>query len=142
MQRTFRCEYVLMINIDAHLATAAATLRESLSQPTLIPNMAGFIGVLTRLFNLGVYEMHNPHDLVSFLEGHRKAGMAVLSGGYLGSTNFGMLSSCFNERRGLSWHAYVLLTWLLTIEYLECKLGGLPRKQVVLALYLCDYAGG
>jgi len=76
---------------------------------TLIPNMAGSLGFFTRLFNRGVYEMHNPHDLVSFLEGHRKAGMAVLSGEYLGSTNFSVLSSCFNERRGLSWHVYVLL---------------------------------
>ncbi len=97
---------------------------------TLIPNMMGSIGFFTRLFNRDVYEMHNPHDLVSFLEGHRKAGMAVLSGGYLGSTNFGVLSGCFNERRGLSWHAYVLLTRLSkAIGYLECKWGDFPVSK-------------
>ena len=97
---------------------------------TLIPNMAGSIGFFARLFNRGVYEMHNPHDLVSFLEGHRKAGMAVLSGGYLGSNNYGVLSGCFNERRGLSWNAYVLLTRLSkAIGYLECKLGELPVSK-------------
>lgn len=97
---------------------------------TLIPNMAGSIGFFTRLFNRGVYEMHNPHDLVSFLEGHRKAGMAVLYGGYLGSNNYGVLSSCFNERRGLSWHAYVLLTRLSkAVGYLECKLGDFPVSK-------------
>jgi len=97
---------------------------------TLIPNMAGSIGFFTRLFNRAVYEMHNPHDLVSFLEGHRKAGMAVLSGGYLGSINFSVLAGCFNERRGLSWHAYVILTRLSkAIGYLECKLGGFPVSK-------------
>ncbi|MGQ0593119.1 MAG: SAM-dependent methyltransferase [Gammaproteobacteria bacterium] len=97
---------------------------------TLIPNMAGSIGFLTRLFNCAVYERHNPHDSMSFLEGHRKAGMTVLSGGYLGSTNFGVLSSCFNERRGLSWHAYVLLTRLSkAIGYVECKLGDFPVSK-------------
>src|SRR5262245_37028027 len=49
---------------------------------SLIPNMASSIGYFTKLFNRKIYEMHNPHDWHSFLEGHREAGLTVISGGY------------------------------------------------------------
>lgn len=97
----------------------------------LIPNMAGLLGYLTKLFNREIYEMHNPHDWSSFLEGHRKAGLTVISGGYLGSSNFGVLSSCFGKHEGLSWHAYVFLTRLSkAIGLLESKLGDLPSSRM------------
>jgi len=98
---------------------------------TLIPNMAGFMGLLSRLFNKKVYDMHTPHDYVSFLEGHNKAGMTVLSGGYLGSINFGVLSSCFTDKkRNLSWHAYVFMTRLSkAIGYAESHLGDFPSSK-------------
>ena len=75
--------------------------------------------------------MHNPHDWNSFLEGHRKAGLTVISGGYLGSGNFGVLSSCFKKHEGLSWHTYVLLTRLSkAVWLLESKLGDLPGSRM------------
>jgi 2-polyprenyl-3-methyl-5-hydroxy-6-metoxy-1,4-benzoquinol methylase len=99
---------------------------------SLIPNMSGSIGYLTKLFNRKIYEMHNPHDWHSFLEGHRKAGLTVISGGYLGSTNFGVLSSCFVEKQqGLAWHSYVFLTRLTkAISFVESKVGDLPESQI------------
>lgn len=98
---------------------------------SLIPNMAGSIGHITKLINREIYGMHNPHDWESFLEGHRKAGLTVISGGYLGSTNFGVLSSCFEKHEGLSWHTYVFLTRLSkTILLLESKLGDLPTSRM------------
>lgn len=97
---------------------------------TLIPNMAGSIGWLTRLFNRNIYEMHNPHDLESFIEGHRKAGMIVLSGGYLGSTNYLVLSSCFNEKRSFLWYVYAFLVLLsMVVGYLESKFGDFPVSK-------------
>lgn len=97
---------------------------------TLIPNMAGSIGRLTKVFNRGVYETHNPHAWGSFLDGHRKAGLEVISGGYLGSTNFGVLSSCFNEPGGLFWHGYVFLTRLSkAIGFIESKFGTFPSSK-------------
>lgn len=98
---------------------------------TLIPNMAGSIGYLAKCFNPNVYEMHNPHAWDSFLDGHHKAGLAVMSGGYLGSTNFGTLSGCFRRPGGLSWHAYVFLTRLSkVIGLVESKLGFLPSNKM------------
>ncbi|WP_448506384.1 class I SAM-dependent methyltransferase [Immundisolibacter sp.] len=98
---------------------------------SLIPNMAGSIGSLTNLLNRKIYEVHNPHDWNSFLEGHRKAGLTVISGGYLGSTNFSVLSSCFEKHQGLSWQSYVFLTRLTkAISFVETKVGDFPVSQI------------
>ncbi|ALA60773.1 class I SAM-dependent methyltransferase [Nitrospira moscoviensis] len=120
----------------ADLAHALAAKRRYLKDGglmcTVIPNMAGVLGRLTRRFNRSVYDMHNPHDWESFLDGHRRAGLAVLSGGYLGSSNFGVLSSCFRERRGLAWHTYVLLTRLSkAVWFLESRFGDLPASKTL-----------
>ena len=98
---------------------------------SLIPNMAGSLGHLTKLFNRAIYEMHNPHDWNLFLEGHCKAGLTVISGGYFGSSNFGVLSSSFKKHEGFSWHTYVLLTRLSkAIWLLESKFGDLPGSKM------------
>lgn len=97
---------------------------------TLIPNMAGVLGKLTHRWNREVHEKHNPHDWPSFLLGHQKAGLEVLSGGYLGSTNFGVLSSCFPSRHGLSWQvSRALVATSLTTWWIENKLGNLPSSK-------------
>lgn len=79
---------------------------------TLIPNMAGVLGVLTRKLNRAVYDIHVPHDLESFVNGHKSAGLEVLAAGYLGSTNFGVLSSCFECQSGIKWQLYKQLSRL------------------------------
>lgn len=98
---------------------------------TLIPNMAGALGALTRIWNREVYDKHNPHDLASFLRGHQQAGMEIIQRGYLGSTNFGVLSSCFPERKGLSWQmSRVLVAMSLAILWFEDKFGDFPTSKI------------
>ncbi|MCG9029710.1 class I SAM-dependent methyltransferase [Laribacter hongkongensis] len=97
---------------------------------TLIPNLAGILGRLVRLWNREIYDKHNPHDLVSFLSGHKQAGLTVISGGYLGSSNFGVLSSCFPERRGLPWQiSRGLVAASLASWWFENKIGNLPSSK-------------
>jgi len=97
---------------------------------TLIPNMAGALGSLVHLWNHEVYDKHNPHDWASFLRGHQQAGLDVISGGYLGSNNFGVLSSCFPERKGPSWQMYrVLVTASLATWWIEDKVGNFPSSK-------------
>jgi SAM-dependent methyltransferase len=99
---------------------------------SLIPNMAGVIGHLTNLFNREIYDMHNPHDWDSFAEGHRQAGLTIISGGYLGFTDFGVLSSCLKSGAGFSWHAYVFLSRLSkAIWWLENRWGDLPATRAL-----------
>ena len=98
---------------------------------TLIPNMAGILGFLTRAWNPGVYAQHNPHDLQSFLLGHQQAGLAVVSSGYLGSNNFGLLSSCFPQRRGIAFNTHRALYALsLAVWWIEGRSGKLPSSQL------------
>lgn len=97
---------------------------------TLIPNLAGILGRLVRLWNREVYDKHNPHDLVSFFSGHKQAGLTVISGGYLGSSNFGVLSSCFPERRGLPWQiSRGLVAASLASWWFESKIGNFPSSK-------------
>jgi SAM-dependent methyltransferase len=91
------------------LAAFARLVRPRGTLFTLIPNMAGLLGTLTNRWNPRVYKLHVPHDLVSFRAGHRRAGLEIVADGYLGSSNFGVLSSCFEgpESRG-----YTTYKWL------------------------------
>lgn len=98
---------------------------------TLIPNMAGSIGRITKALDRTVYESHNPHDLASFIDGHKHAGLRVISAGYLGSSNFGVLSSCFRKPGGIAWEAYVLLTRLSKAGWFyESRGGHLPVSKL------------
>lgn len=105
------------------LSAALAHMRRFLDRDgvmvTVIPNMAGVIGSLTKLFNRQIYDLHVPYDEGDLTRGHVAAGMKIMSDGYLCSSNFGVLSSCFTEERGAKYFIYKWLTraskllWLL-----------------------------
>ncbi len=79
---------------------------------TVIPNMAGVLGVLTKKMNRSVYDIHVPHDLRTFVKGHYDAGLEVIDSGYLCSNNFGVLSSCIGDKDGLKRSVYKSLSRL------------------------------
>lgn len=117
-------------NLGHVLAAKKRYLKQGGIMFTIIPNMAGVLGTLVRKWNREVYDKHNPHDWDSFLLGHHQAGLDVVSGGYLGSTNFGVLSSCFPERRGLSWQmSRALVAASLASWWFEDKAGNLPSSK-------------
>lgn len=129
--------YVMSFGVVEHfddLGFALASKKKYLAQDglmfTLIPNMAGVLGSLVRNWNREIYDKHNPHDLVSFLNGHQQAGLEVIAGGYLGSNNFGVLSSCFPERKGLSWQlSRALVAASLATWWIEDKTGDFPTSK-------------
>ena len=99
---------------------------------TTIPNMRGLPGLLTRLFNKKIYEIHVAHDENSLVKGHREAGFEILKSGYLGSTDFRVLSSCFENNKGWKWKLYILLTRISTAMWLfECHLFKLPTSKLL-----------
>lgn len=99
---------------------------------SLIPNMAGVNGALTRLWNKKIYDIHVPHDLPSFVDGHHTAGLDVLWADYLGSSNFGVLSSCFQEHKGTKYFIYKQLTRVSKILWLlESKVKPLPTTKLL-----------
>lgn len=99
---------------------------------TIIPNMAGILGTLTRRYNRRVYDAHVPHTMRSFLQGHVAAGLQVRASGYLCSNNFGVLSSCFADAHDLGWTTYLWLTRLTKgLWFLETALGDLPHSRLL-----------
>lgn len=98
-----------------------------------IPNMAGLMGALAQRWNREVYKRHNPHDLSSFLVGHERAGLEVLSSGYLGSTNFGVLSACFpaDSSHGISQYFSRMLTASSYVSWaIESLIGHFPASKI------------
>ncbi|SHN93436.1 hypothetical protein BHECKSOX_208 [Bathymodiolus heckerae thiotrophic gill symbiont] len=97
---------------------------------SIIPNMAGVYGVLTRLWNKEIYDIHVPHDLPSFIDGHHVAGLDVLWADYLGSSNFSVLSSCFKEQKGFNFFIYKQLTRISKVLwFFESHIKELPVSK-------------
>lgn len=106
---------------------------------TLIPNMAALMGTLTKKYDQSVYDIHNPHDRASLVDGHKSAGLQVEYADYIGSTEFGILSSCINENSGrLKKFTYLWLTRLTrAISFFEHKFGNLPATPYFSGLIYC-----
>jgi ubiquinone/menaquinone biosynthesis C-methylase UbiE len=117
-------------NLNVAIAASAAFCKPGGILYTLIPNMAGLNGWLVKFWNRSVYDMHIPHDLETFLAGHNVPDLEVLSCEYLGSTNFGVLSACLQQKKGLNFWLYKQLTRLSKIIWLfESKLFRLPATR-------------
>lgn len=113
------------------LAAKKRFLKNSGVMFTIIPNLAGVLGTMVRRWNREIYDKHNPHDWNSFLLGHQQAGLDVTAGGYLGSNNFGVISSCFPDRRGMRWQfSRALVAASLATWWFEDKVGDFPSSKV------------
>jgi 2-polyprenyl-3-methyl-5-hydroxy-6-metoxy-1,4-benzoquinol methylase len=97
---------------------------------TIVPNMAGLVGKLTRIWNRNVYDLHVPHTVDSLRNAHVEASLSIRSAGHLCSTNFGVLSACFPNNRGKGWKGYVWLSRLSTMLWrFESRWGDLPSSR-------------
>lgn len=139
-------DVVYSLGVVEHFDDLAGTLRAMarLLRPggrlfTEIPNMAGVLGALTRRMNRSVYELHNPHDLAALREGHERAGLSVERSGYIGAIEFGVLSSCVDERSGtLTRQSYLWLSRLGKLAALfELRVMALPPTPTLSPLIYC-----
>lgn len=130
-----RYDLVYSLGVAEHFADLAGTLAHfrRLLAPgatlvTVIPNMAGVIGSLTRLYNRRIYDLHVPYDRNALVAAHVEAGLAIMDSGYVCSTNFGVLSSCFDEPRGLGFATYKWLSRVSKLAWMcESRFGDLPK---------------
>lgn len=79
---------------------------------SIIPNMHGLMGWLTKKWNKDVYDVHNPHSLDSLRDGHLNVNSRIIDSGYICSSNFGVLSSCFSNGNNIGENYYVWLSRL------------------------------
>ena len=97
---------------------------------TIIPNMSGLNGWLTKLFNKAVFHIHVPHTKESFKAGHEDGGLEIIEHGYLCSNDFGVLSSCFADQSGVKWFLYKQLTRISKIVWwFESKFFDFPAGR-------------
>jgi ubiquinone/menaquinone biosynthesis C-methylase UbiE len=98
---------------------------------TLIPNMKGINGWLTKFWNKKIYDLHVPHDLKSFTKGHHEANLKIIWSGYFGSNNFGVMSSCFKGTKGFNYWCYKQLTRISKIIFMfEKFINPLPATKI------------
>ena len=91
---------------------------------TLIPNNKNTIyGYLMRKWNVDVYNNHVMYDEKDLKVAHELNDLEILWSGHIASSNFGMLSWCFvNRKKGISYWIYKQLTRVSkAIWYVENK---------------------
>ncbi|HXY53919.1 MAG TPA: class I SAM-dependent methyltransferase [Nitrospirota bacterium] len=59
---------------------------------TVIPNLAGLVGLLQKKLNKSIYDKHEPLDMNMLREAHHAADLTALTCDYFLSTNFGVLN--------------------------------------------------
>ncbi|MDT8287716.1 MAG: methyltransferase domain-containing protein, partial [Elusimicrobiales bacterium] len=101
---------------------------------TSVPNLTGWIGVLQKLVNRPVYDIHRVILPEGLREAHEAAGLEVLECGYFVSTDFGV-NNLTGIRTGTpSWLLKRILLSLLarvsrTVWLLEETIGELPAGR-------------
>ena len=90
---------VVSLGVVEHFDDTAACIEAiaRLAKPggvviTVIPNMAGAQGLLQRVANPSVFDIHVPLTASNLANAHRRAGLAVEESKYLLSTNFGVVN--------------------------------------------------
>lgn len=126
-------------NLKSVVETLATYLNPGGQLYTIIPNMAGSIGKLTKYLNKDVYDIHNPHNLSDLVTGHKNAGLRIEQANYLCSTEFGVLSACITEESTKkSQCIYLWLTRLTKILFFfESKFFKLPSSQLLSPYIYC-----
>lgn len=107
---------------------------------TLIPNLKNSIyGWLMRKWNKKVYQAHVMYDLNDLANAYKYNDIEILEAKYFLSTNFGMLSWCFNEgKKEINFWIYKQLTRLSkAFWYFEDKLKELPSTRFLSPYIIC-----
>lgn len=115
-------------NLPSTLESMARLLSPGGQMLTVIPNMAGILGTLTRRYNRAVFELHVAHTIQSLRQGHLDAHLAIEDTGYICSTNFGILSSCFESDAAPGWRTFKWLSRLSKLFwFFEARTGDFPH---------------
>lgn len=142
-----RFDFVASYGVVEHfldLTAAIRAIKQFMSDDglmlTLIPNNKKTIyGWLMRHWNIDVYNTHVMYDIDDLKESHRQAGLEIVWCDYLVSSNFGMLSWCFKNRKsGINYWLYKQLTRISKLIWLiESKVGLLKPLRLLSPYIVC-----
>ena len=115
------------------LSALKAYLNKSGVLFTIIPNMSGLCGYLTKIWAPEIYKIHVPLDLENFKKAHLDAKLEILYADYICSSNFGVISSCFPKRNFMSprYLMYLILVRInVIIWWFERYIFRLPATKI------------
>ena len=109
---------------------------------TVIPNLVGLIGILQRLLNRKVYDIHIPMNLNSLWDAHESVGLVVIFCGYFISANFGVINLSGVERDSASFSLRKLVQFSLqqaakAIWAFELIISPLPANRFLSPYIVC-----
>ena len=89
---------------------------------TNIPNFTGLVGLIQRLMNRNVFNIHVPLSLAEVVEAHRKSRLELISCDYFLAVNFGVVN--FENLKGSIAYKWILQSfcWLNRIIWFIEKL--------------------
>lgn len=80
---------------------------------TVIPNIVGFLGIIQKIINKPVYDIHELIDRELLYNAHIRAGFNVIKCHYFLSVNFGVLNLNGLKEKTFSWYSKKLLIAVL-----------------------------
>jgi SAM-dependent methyltransferase len=99
---------------------------------TMIPNMVGSLGFISKLINRAVYDIHVPYDREDLANCHSGSKLKLVSCDYFGSSNFGVLSSCVKSSDRLKWQMYLWLSRVSKVGFMiERRFWRLPTTKLL-----------
>ena len=109
---------------------------------TIIPNLVGLIGMVQRLINMKVYDIHIPMNLNNLWDAHESSDLRVISCGYFMFANFGVLNLSGVEKDSfLFWVKKLALFFLQEITkviwVLELILSPIPANRLLSPYIVC-----
>jgi len=129
-------------NTDECIRALARYLKPGGIAITIVPNMCGVIGRLTRMLNRPIFDIHVPLSSESLASAHWNTGLVVQECRYFLSTNFGAMNLDEKNRAGppvltkkllhKSLNAFSLLTWTV-----EKVIGPLPASRALSPYIVC-----
>lgn len=124
------------------IAAFAKFLKPGGRMITAVPNMNGLIGVLQRLLDRSIYDIHVPLDVTALRDVHEKSGLEVMFCKYFISSGFGVLNTASLTGSGLSVRFKRRLNADLSrlskfIGALEDRTGRLPAMRWAAPYVIC-----
>ena len=142
-------DFVVSFGVVEHFedTTACVTAVSAFLKPggiiiTIIPNMAGCIGMVQKMVNRPVYDIHQIIDSKMLRKGHEHAGLEVLKCHYFMSTHFGVCNLNGVSKNNIGWFLKKTLLGVLTrlskmVWLLEEKIGMFHSGKMASPYVVC-----
>jgi 2-polyprenyl-3-methyl-5-hydroxy-6-metoxy-1,4-benzoquinol methylase len=116
---------------DEIVAALAKLLKPGGLMLTNIPNMRGSVGILQKIMNRGVFDIHMPLTPLQIRRAHEAAGLQVVEADYFLASNYGVINLGVSSTGSVGWWVKKLSLAMLSrasmlVWLLERAAGKLP----------------